>query len=67
MAMSRKDYTKFANMLNNVKPSPTDELAIEDAFAHHMWLRLVHETANIFGDDSTRFDRPRFYEACGVE
>ena len=64
--MTRKDYVRFAEMY-----------AGEIALARHgitnhpdVWLKvhdLIRSTADIFAQDNPRFDRARFYLACGLE
>ena len=58
--MTRKDYWKFAEMLKNTPH-------LHDDAAESMWERIVIRTANIFQEDNPRFNRERFYEACGLE
>lgn len=58
MAMSRKDYVKFARVLN--KLCGLDDLDDQD---EGMLGLVVGEVADIFQDDNERFDRERFLDA----
>jgi len=33
----------------------------------YMWRLFVHTVADIFQEDNPRFNRERFYKACGME
>lgn len=62
MAMSKKDYTKFAALF-----------AGEISMARQMGLssvttvkNIILSTADIFAQDNPRFDRERFYAASGL-
>lgn len=62
--MTRKHYQAFAEMhrvlLINLPPDP-------DGIASHTLLLVATKTADIFAADNPRFDRPRFYTACGIQ
>lgn len=60
--MTRKDYEKFATML-------AGELALArctDGDRGHRIRGVILSTADIFAQDNARFDRDRFYQACGL-
>lgn len=72
MAMSKKDYVQFAAMLKLendyiestaiIAPPPVSEYqARADAVR-----RYASKIAEIFANDNPRFDRTRFYKACGL-
>lgn len=60
--MTRKDYWKFAAMLSYSRPNRNTESTL---FA--FWAARVKQVADIFQEDNPRFNRERFYEACGLE
>lgn len=62
--MTRKDYEAFAAeyriLLINL---PADA----DGIASHTMMLVIGRTADIFARDNPRFNRPRFYTACGIQ
>lgn len=58
--MTRKDYQKFAEMLKK---------QMEEVPYSHAYIMqgTIKEIADIFQRDNPRFNRQRFYEACGLE
>lgn len=64
--MTRKDYVKFAAMLAGelaLAKSRCGILAVADC------LRvkgIILSIADLFAQDNSRFDRERFYVACGL-
>ena len=64
--MTKKDYIKFAAMLNGQKPVKMDTETTGEFYSRvAMWNHVVHETADIFAEENSRFDRQRFLVACG--
>ena len=53
--MTRKDYAKFADMLQGLRKAQFDEQVVSV---------VVDEISFIFAEDSPRFDRERFLKAC---
>ena len=64
--MSKKDYIKFAKVLSELKPVKTD---IESVRCYGLrvsqWDKLVERIADIFQNDNPRFNKNRFFKACG--
>lgn len=61
MAMSRKNYVAFADML-------AERRKYADSSAEHLLLdAITSETASIFARDNGAFDRQRFYTAAGYD
>ena len=50
MAMSRRHFIRLAGIIREYKPQPL----------------LVREIADMCGSENPRFDRYKFYEACGM-
>jgi len=61
--MTRKDYKAFAAEFRPLVIRSASEPSTE----HHTMLLVVGRTADIFARDNPRFDRARFYTACGYE
>jgi hypothetical protein len=62
--MSRKHYEAAAKSLRFARPvgeTPTDSKYLQQ------WTRDVIAIADVFGADNGRFDRGRFYRACGLD
>lgn len=58
--MSRKHYQKVADIL-------AGELAYyPSAPVHHTVRRIALSLADMFKQDNARFDRAKFYAACGL-
>ncbi len=53
--MTRKDYVKTADILNEFKEYINDNVTFSD---------LVDEFVSMFEADNPRFDATRFYDAC---
>lgn len=67
--MTKKNYETFARMLAGelalAKRKGTLKLGVVDA---QMRIEnVIRATADIFAKDNERFDRERFYTACGME
>ena len=58
--MTRKDYEAFARMFASLAPLPSDTIA------RSTWWSLVQESAQVFAYDNVRFDRARYFRACGM-
>ena len=54
--MTKKDYVKIARVFESLKHG--DQIT---------WRPLVERMANMLAADNPRFDRERFYAACGME
>lgn len=59
MALSKKDFTKAAKLVNETARSGGDGNAKA--------LVLMKTFADFFEGSAPRFDRKRFIEACGVK
>lgn len=65
--MSKKDYIKFAAMLNGQKPVKMDTETVGEFCSRvAMWNHIVHETADIFAENNSLFSYERFFKACGM-
>lgn len=66
--MSKKDYIKFAKMINERLETCKDKHypASERLIAKMTIESLAVEIADIFSDDSPNFNRSRFMAACGI-
>lgn len=53
--MTRKDYVSTSEILWSIRHAVTPEI-------HEM---LVSDFAEMFATDNPRFDRARFFDACG--
>lgn len=58
--MTRKDYTKFAEMFRSV----SEEFMPEQTSARFLISSIAEECALIFKADNGRFDKDRFLAAC---
>jgi len=56
--MTRKDYVRFANLLRDIKPNKKSPCRKE-------WERLLNDLVVLFKEDNERFDRGKFFKACG--
>lgn len=64
--MTRKDYIKFAGLFAG-EMALAQSAASQGDFARVTQVRnIVLSTADIFAQDNPRFDRERFYTACGL-
>lgn len=57
MTMTRKDYIRFAGLLNSVARFP------EDMLSYEVKKFLVNNMCEIFEDDNKNFNRMKFKEA----
>jgi len=55
--MSRKDYKKVAQMMNDVLENKDID--------PNAWLTIVNGLAKVFSEDNARFDLHKFRNACG--
>ena len=55
--MTRKDYQAVATLLDQLR-NDCDNCTLEE---------VARGLARIFAADNPRFDRARFFEACGIE
>lgn len=53
--MTKKDYIKIADIISNLFDEAPETIA-----------ELVDELSIMFENDNQKFDRSRFYNACGV-
>ena len=58
--MTRKDYLVIAAALLAAKP-------VDNLGACVQWINDCREIASAFACDNNRFDRDRFFTACGLE
>jgi hypothetical protein len=72
--MSRKHYQAAAESLRFARPFAfdtyqhgTDEANGVVVAACDQWTADVRAIADVFAADNGRFDRSRFYAACGLE
>jgi len=64
--MTKKDYIKFAKVLNGLKPVKTDTESVHCyGLRISQWDKLVERIADIFQNDNPRFNKNRFFKACG--
>ena len=63
--MTKKDFERFAFMLNGQKPVESSDPYQMGAF--DQWKVMVRRTADIFGESNSRFNRSKFLEACGYQ
>lgn len=61
--MTKKHFEQFAFMLNGQKPIESTDPYQKGAF--DQWKVMVRRTADIFGENNSRFNRSKFLEACG--
>lgn len=57
--MTAKDYVKIAKAFEEAKPTGK---TMEEAA---QWVSDTEAIANVCAADNTRFDRKRFFTACG--
>jgi hypothetical protein len=62
--MTRKEYVKFANLLNDFRVNNQDRCNLD---MRDVCDWFESNIAQVFAEDNTRFDRQRFYEACRKE
>jgi len=70
MAMTRKHYQAFADMINGAREDIQCDLPVLDDFnggKHYTLGWLASQIAYMFEDDNPRFDRAKFMAACGIE
>ncbi len=61
--MSKKDYKKFAVVLKNYYSAYSDPA--KSGGSRTMWQSLVLDLADLFAEDNRKFDRNKFFDACG--
>ena len=57
--MTKKDYIRLASALSRVKPIESDRQKMS------VWKNVVAEIAYELLCDNGRFDKEKFYKACG--
>ena len=57
LSKNRPNFKKEA-----IKWSAQEQATADDAICH-----IAHKLANVFAEENPRFDRRRFYNACGGE
>jgi hypothetical protein len=70
--MTKKDYVRIAAALARNTPgfgSYSEHVAWGSASKPDVqaWSRIVTAIADVLAADNPRFDRARFYKACGME
>jgi len=60
--MSRKDYCAIAAALRSVTTCEPDRCSHD---GHRTWNACVDAVADTLAKNNPRFDRERFYRACG--
>jgi len=68
MAMTRKHYQAFADLINSARREINSE-GIPDDFnigKHYTIGWIASSMAFLFEDYNPRFDRKKFMEACGI-
>jgi hypothetical protein len=58
--MTKKHFKALAEALKNLRPED------KDSAAFHMWKHSCAAVADTCRTANPRFDRARFYEACGL-
>lgn len=58
--MYKKNYEVFAYLLNGTRPCEKAEEMVK-----YQWAKDVIATANAFAEFNPKFNRNKFYEACG--
>lgn len=67
MSMSRKDYRAIADVIaGEVATAPTTDDARRQATLRTL-RNVMLSTADVMARDNARFNRARFYTACGFE
>jgi predicted metal-dependent hydrolase len=61
--MTKKDYIVFARMVKDLRKSESHY--DKESMAVVRVVDVEDALANIFAADNGRFDRERFYKACG--
>jgi hypothetical protein len=64
--MTKKDYIKFAAVLADQKPDAADLQSDAYQAQRDQWMQTTEAIADIFASENGRFDRERFYRACGL-
>jgi len=62
--MTRKDYIAFARILREIKPRK-DNSADDYGAKLSQWGKMIEAIAGVFEDGNERFDREKFFKACG--
>jgi len=60
MKLYQKDYEHFAYFLNGTRPNADAIFRVKN-----QWARDVIAVANVLADSNKKFNRNKFYEACG--
>lgn len=66
---AQRHYEAIAEVLNRTSPYGPDwpESMTMSIMTRSMWRSVVYALANDFAKDSPRFNRTKFYTACGVQ
>lgn len=64
--MTRKHYVKLAESLRFARPDRGEESPAPNPHAAQ-WQADVRAVADVLAADNGRFDRGRFYRACGFD
>lgn len=62
--MTRRDFTAIAAALADSRPPGDNSKAY---WLLGQWSADVHGIADVLAADNPRFDRARFYRACGLQ
>ena len=63
--MTRKDYEKFADMVNTHRKYALDAVKLDTGYIV-AWNDCAFAMADIFKADNPRFNRDKFLKACGI-
>jgi hypothetical protein len=61
--MTKKDYVRIAGAFKTTEP----DAKCDSASQVHQWLGDVKTVADALAADDPKFNRARFYTACGVQ
>lgn len=64
--MTRKDYIKFAALFAGEMALARSATAVGHYDRPGVVRNIIFSTADIFAQDNPRFDRDKFYTACGL-
>lgn len=69
--MTKRHFIELAERLKNLRPQHPEDMDYDDArdfgLEFNLWRRMVREMANFCACHNERFDRGKFYAACGYE
>lgn len=63
--MTRKDYVALAKAINDTGSHQSVDETYREGW-QGATSSVAHRIANVLGADNARFDRARFFEACGL-